>query len=507
MKFFYQTFFSAFIFLFAFTLPAYPQDPLPASDPGLAKFREAFYLPHELRLKYPTYDCLDFILTQQEEKDWNSFFSVITGFDKSILQTRILKDIQTVDEAREYFEKYRKEIKFGGVVISEVTLVNREGKLYKLYWVGQRAFSKLNEAKNAIKSVKKAIEAQGLDFGTSVQAAKKYAEGFTGAEKEAAVEEPCVVIKPDWLEQEEGFFTAYDGLNLRSIWGKYPDEDWFLYQSIGEATYRQTNLDDRGFNTFPVGFFFNRLLFRGLKFAGSSIDPYIEHDLRFEANDLNFNNTIDFAAGLEYRPFRKNKWLESSPWTAWIMNFRTFVEYIRREPVKDIILFSRDHEVKAGVDYFKEWGIDMPKEGDQDTWLWGELFIDWHFEKTNFSVDDDFDAFIFNDAAKIGIKWPRIPLPKNSINDELVIMPYILYDRVANSGHSSFFQNRFFLGGGVRLMPFRSYRLMNSQWLFRTKIFFEYEGIGAAQYTKADPPSRVPDRDYRVGVNFSLNRF
>ncbi len=474
--------------------------------PPINQFQNAFYVPHELRLKYATYDCADFIVTQQREDSWNSLFSVVTGYNDGVLETRILKDIQTIDEAREYFEKYTKPITDEGVTINEVTLVNKNQKLSSLYFVGHLAFSNLEEAQAAIDQVKKEIQAAGGNFSASVQDAKQYAASYTGVEHEAALEAEPVIIKPNFQQEEDIFFGAYDGINPRRFWGKYPEEDWYLYQSVGESTYRNTNLDSRSFNA-QVGFFNNRIVIRGLKFLGSSIDPYIEATVRGETNGRAFASTVDFAAGIEYRPFRLNKKLAESVWTDWIRNFRTYVVYERREPIKDIILFSRDHDVEAGFDFFKEWGIDMPKEGNPDTWLWGELFMNNRFRKTDFSTDDDFDAFIFNNAGKIGFKWPRIPLPKNPINDELVFMPYCMFDQVANSGHSFFFENRYFIGAGMRIMPFRSYRFLNSQWLFRLKIFGEYIAYGGAQYTKAEPPSSVPDRDYRVGVNISLNRF
>ncbi|MBI4971558.1 MAG: hypothetical protein HZC17_06950 [Candidatus Omnitrophica bacterium] len=290
------------------------------------------------------------------------------------------------------------------------------------------------------------------------------------------------------------------------MWGKYPEEDWYLYQVVGETTYRNTNLESRSFNA-QVAYFDNRIVIRGLKFLGSSIDPYIEANVRGDTTDATFNNTVDVMAGIEYRPFRLNKKLAESPWTDWIRNFRSYVVYDKREPIKDIIVFSNDHDVEMGFDFFKEWGIDMPKEGDKDTWLWGELFMNNRFRKTDFTINDHYDGFIFNNAGKIGLKFPRIPLPKNPLNDEMVFWPYVFFDQVSTSAISANYENRYYIGAGMRLMPFRAYRFLNSQWLFRTKIFGEYIAFGGVQNTKTEPPSSVPDRDYRVGINFSLNRF
>lgn len=475
-------------------------------SPKPNSYQDAFYMPHELRLHFSTYDCLNFILTKREEPKWNSFFSVVTGFDSGILQTRILRNIQTISEARIYFRNHTKIIDYQGAPIIEAQLQKRTGDPYTMYWIGHRGYSDLKQAQNAVLEIKKGVASSGISFDQTIQRAEEYALSFAGAEKVAAQEVIEPGVKPNFEREEDLFFAAYDSLNLKKVWGKYPDDDWFLYQSIFESTYRNTNLSDGGFNAL-TGFFFNRIVFRGIKFFGSSIDPYIEHDLRFETNDLDFNNTIDFAAGLEWRPLRRDRTLDDNPWIEWIRNYRIFIEYIRREPIKDVIAFSRDHDVKVGVDFFKEWGIDLPKEGEKDGLFWGEYFGDYNFQKTNFSSIDDFDSFLFNSNIKFGLKWPRIPLPDNPINNELVFMPYILFEHVNNSGQSSFFQNRYFAGAGLRLMPFRDYRFLNSQWVFRTKLFFEYEGIGGTQDSKAGAPSNVPEHDYRLGVNISLNRF
>ncbi len=503
--------FSSFLFIFiAAQLISVPsvlaQTNSSNQDSSISQFKDQFYMPHETRLKYATYDCLSFILTKQEVDDWNSFFSVVTGFDQSILETRILKDVQTVDEARDYFESNSKRIDYKGASILEVTLKKKDGSDYQMYWVGQKAFSNLEQAQGAVLKIKKILDAKNLNFDDSVEVAENYSQSFTGAEKVAAKEEVGLGEKPNFQNEEEFFFDVIDGLELNKFYGKYPEDEWFLYQAVGEATFRNTNLDNRSFNAV-TGFNSNRVVFRGLKFFGSSIDPYVEGIIRFETNSRAFSNSIDWTGGLEYRPFRLNKALEKSPWTEWAKNIRMYLTYTRRDPIKDISFGDRDHDLQVGIDYFKEWGIDLPKEGDDDSFLWGEWFGNYYFSKTGLGSTDDFDSYVLNSAVRMGIKWPRIPLPENPINDELVVMPYFLFEHVNTTGTGFFFQNRYFVGAGVRLMPFRSYRFLNSQWLFKTKLFFEYEGVGSTQYSKRNPPSSVPDRDYRLGINVSLNRF
>ena len=108
-------------------------------------------------------------------------------------------------------------------------------------------------------------------------------------------------------------------------------------------------------------------------------------------------------------------------------------------------------------------------------------------------------------SIKFGLKFPRFPLPDNPVNQEFMLMPYFTFEDVRNSEFSRFFQNRYFYGWGVRWMPFRDYHFMNSEWLFKCKLFFEY--MQDVHYTKAKPSSELPEKDMRLGINLSIRRF
>ena len=133
---------------------------------------------------------------------------------------------------------------------------------------------------------------------------------------------------------------------------------------------------------------------------------------------------------------------------------------------------------------------------------------DYTVQKTNFSSEKSFNALLANSSVMIGIKLPGIPLPHNIINDELVLMPYLRFEQTANSSFSFWYQNYYFIATGLRIMPFRTYRWKENEWLSTTRIFAEWIGIGRDQYLKQDgEPSTKVDYDLRFGVSFSSRRF
>ena len=57
-------------------------------------------------------------------------------------------------------------------------------------------------------------------------------------------------------------------------------------------------------------------------------------------------------------------------------------------------------------------------------------------------------------------------------------------------------------------MPFMAYKWKENEWLSKTAVFGEWDGIGAAQRVKqVEKPPLVPSYDLRFGVKFSSRRF
>ena len=241
-----------------------------------------------------------------------------------------------------------------------------------------------------------------------------------------------------------------------------------------------------------------------------------------ESQGANFPKHLDLIAGLEYRPFGRVDFLENFNVQGLYLlkfarNFRFFVEYLERKNLSDEITGSPDTDLWFGTDIFYEWGIDLPlpwvvpkRTNVVDyihDFVWGEYYGSYRYERTDFSTIDSFDSWVLNSSFTLGIKWPNVPLPQNPINDQLTLMPYIRLEQITVPRRTHLdYDNRIFLAAGLRWMPFRNYQFEHNEWLFKTKLFAEYVGIGGI-FHPTDAHADVPDRDWRVGVNVSFKRY
>ncbi len=478
--------------------------------------RDTFYLNQDVKLKREVFEVEGFFLVPQPAPDWNSSFSIITSAKGNIITTHILKNVNSSDDARKFFLENVKLYDSYGVPIRALALETKTGKKKKLYWVGSRAFRSLNDARKSVKVVKKAIEKQGGDFEEAIRRSNEISKvPAVPAEKppapRTAQEEEFLLKMVDWLGFDKYLYGPFYGI---------PSGEPILYQATFETSYRTTNLSERHFDS-DVGYFSNRLVFKGLRFlASTTIDPYVEVTPSLESNGLDYASYVQIAGGFEWRPFARSAFLQNFqpyglPLLDWLRNLRTYVAYVQNKNIK----YKFDDPVKtysleAGITLFKEWGIDLPtyerfsSEGKffkKSDLVWGELYGEYIFDKTNYTAGDNLNCMLYTTAFKIGLKFPRFPLPNNPINEEFLVMPYFLFEDTRNGEFSRFYQNRMFYGWGVRWMPFRDYRFVNNEWLFKTKFFFEY--IQDVNYTKNEPDGAVPEKDFRLGVNVSLRRF
>ncbi len=486
------------------------------SLPVEALLRDMFVLSHTAKLERDVYEVEGFTLVYHPAKDWNSAYSIVTGFKGDVLTTHILKDVNSVEDARKYFLKNVKSHSFRGINIRELSLASKSGPGMKLYWVGNRAFRSLKDAQKSVGIMKKNIEAQGGSFKRAVAKMREISKEPPSPPKPG---------KPARAELEEEYaFKALDWLGFTEyLYGPFygePAGEKILYQSTFETTYRTTNFTKKDFNAL-TGFWSHRLVFRGIRFiGGTTVDPYIEAVPSWQSDPSDFATNLEVSGGLEWRPLVRNSFLQNYqpyglPMLDWIRNTRVFLVYSQRKNIKD----KFDDEVitnnlRAGVELFKEWGVDLPSldviSGEspyfkKSDFLWSEVFLQYFYNKTNFSSEPDYQSIQNTEAFKVGIKLPRFPLPDNPINQEFLLMPYITFENNVNHEHDFSFQNRFYYGYGVRWMPFRDYRFANNEWLFKTKIFFEY--YPEIHYGQAKPASEVPEQDIRFGLNMSFKRF
>ena len=493
--------------------PSAPEMPPAAPLPNV--FAEQFLMSPDLRLRYPTSELKGFVFVETPERETKTNYSIVTHFGGSAIRTQALPGLKDLQEARKWIEDHLKTSEFEGAEIRELPLPTRDGKTKNRYWVGQQSFSTPEDARAHIALVKSVAEIQGGDFTTMVKEAES---ALRSPEEELPME-----ITPAQFEREEKvFLKLLDQLDIgNEAYGPFMGEtvgEPVLWQSFGETSWRMTNLDKRNFSD-QVGFWTNRLVIKGIRFPFNTVDPFVEMTGALESNGTDGASHLDLSAGLEWRPFARNPTVYNyRPWTLplleFIRNYRVYIQYFDRKNLKDEITGIKDYDFRAGVQIFYEWGIDLPGADEEAPssavdylrrYVWGEYFGDYHWEKTDFTLEDDFNAFIANSSVILGFRFPGIPLPPNYVNEELVIMPYFRFEHVNNSSFSFRYQNQYFVSVGARWMPFRNYRFKDNEWLFKTKVFAEFVGVGLVQNPKQDDDT--PDYDLRFGVSFSHRRF
>ena len=493
--------------------------PPPAEPQANHIFRDQFYLNSAQKIRNNTIQAGDFLVVERSNPEWNSNISIVSDFAPQAVRTRVLKDIQTVDQAKEWIEKEKQTIPFEDVPIQKLVLTLPAGGTKEMFWVGNKSFDSYDQAAAQVAMAQSVIEMQGGNFTRAVQLAKESVE----PEPAPAPSEP-VKTRAQYEKEEQIALKWADQLDIgESLWGPFhgvPAGEPILYQSFGETSWRATNLAKNSFNS-EVAFWTNRFVFKGIRFPLSTIDPYVEATVAPESTGNDGANQLDTVVGAEWRPLVRNQWFENfMPWGLQLLkfakNYRFFAQYMERRNLKDEIANIRDYDFRFGVDIFYDWGIDLspvdqtPRKGFAgflSDHSWGEYYGNYAWRYTNFTAEEDFDAWIFDSSLVLGAKVPVMKLPRNPLNDELLLMPYFRFAMIYNAKLSNPADNRYYVSVGVRWMPFRDYRFVNNEWLFKTKIFAEYLAIGKVQNYHTDDGVPLPDEDWRIGVGWSLRRF
>ena len=495
------------------------QEPAGPESPANSLFRDQFYLKPSERIRHKTTQAEGLLVLEQSSPEWNSKVAIVSDFAPNAIRTQVLKDVQSVDEAKEWIRKQKQARSFEGVPIIQLSVPLPDGSVQERFWVGNKSFFSFDKAEAEIAQVQSVIEMQGGDF----QRALALAEEMKEKEEPPPPEEQKT---PAQFEKEEEIALRWiDQMNIGdSLFGPIQGVsagEPILYQSFGEGSWRNTNLGKTAFNSV-VGFWTNRLVFKGIRAPFSTIDPFVEVTVAPEATGNDGGNQLDLVGGFEWRPFARWATFENfKPWGSipllrFVRNYRFYVQYMQRRNLKDEIANIRDFDFRYGVDIFYEWGVELPPadqhldkkgvEGFLTNYVWGEYYGNYSWRSTNFTTDPEFHAWLLDSSVIFGLKVPVMSLPSNRYNDELLLMPYLRLGLIVNGQHPNPSDNRCFVAVGLRWMPFRSYQFVSKEWLFKTKIFAEYIGIGGVHNFKNEKRSR-PDEDWRIGLAFSLRRF
>jgi len=493
--------------------------PVKKEPPKPNLFADTFYLTSEQRLAYDVYDLDGFIFVKSPNPALNTKYAVVTGFGGGAMKTRAIPNLQTLEEAKKWVSEHQKTEEFESVAIKKLSL-GKDGNAKELYWVGQKAYPDFKTAQQEVAVVQSVVTSQGGDFARLVADAPSYTpltDGAKGAE----------IKGPANFEREEALMLKYlDQLDVgEKLFGPFQGDssgESFSWQSFGETTWRRTNLDRTDYRS-QVGFWTNRVVFKGFRFPMNTVDAFLEDTISLDSTSSDFSSNMTLFAGLEWRPFARNAWLYNyRPWGGisvleWVKNFRFYLMYGERKAIKDPIEGSADTDLLAGVQIFYEWGVELPPLDQREPktfsdfveqYFWGEYFGNYRHEMTNFGSEDDYNSWLGGSSVTMGVKLPGIPLPANPINEELMLMPYMRFEHVNSAEFSFPYQNQYFVAAGMRWMPWRNYRFKENEWLSKAKFFGEYVGVGLTQHAKQDEEAPNAVRwDLRFGVSFSSRRY
>ncbi len=492
--------------------------PVAEVKPDVNLFAEHFYAPAPQKLDHRMNEIRGFPVLKSHSREKDAEFSIVTNFGGGAVKSRHLSGLKNMKDIDDYIKKNVKIAIFEGVEIRQLPVPHADGKTTELYWVGDRAFVSSEEAMTAIIASKTNVELQGGNFAEAVRSAPIY---VPEAEKSIEVKTPAQFKKEEELILK---FTDQLGIGekMYGVLQGTPCGTPITWQSFGETSWRLTNLASNHFDT-QVGYWTNRLVFSGIRFPLHNIDPFIEETIALQSDSADYASNLQLFAGLEWRPLARNPWLLNFqpfggiPILEWMRNYRFYIKYGNRYNIKNDITGSKDYDLIWGVQCYYEWGTELRPLDEAKPekftdylrqYVWGEYFGNYYVSKTGFGSDKSFNAFIANSTVTLGIKLPGIPIPHNCISDQIILMPYMRFEHVNNAQFSYWYQNQFFVAAGLRWMPFMDYRWKENEWLSKTAVFAEYDGIGGAQRVKAQgEPGVVPNYDFRVGVKFSSRRF
>ncbi len=490
-----------------------------APKPNL--FAKTFFASPAKKSESIATDVQGFTVVHTPSRKMDSEYAVITDFGGEVVKTRYLKGLKTIDDVNDYVQKNLETAEEGNVEIRKMKLPGEGGQT--LFWVGDKSFTSLDEAKQWIAKVRQQVVEIGGNFDEMVSEAQTPVE----IENEYVTQFDQQDYIPNQKKEEDMVLKWADQMDLgEELWGPFhgdPAGEPILWQSFGETTYRKTNLEDNKYNS-QVAYWTNRVVLRGIRFPLNTLDPYLETTAVMEAVSEDYKSYADFFAGVEWRPLARNHWLENYrpigniSILKWIRNYRFYVQYGDRKNIKDEIQ-AKDWDYQAGVQMFYEFGVELPDLSQPapesfpeylQEYVWGEYFAKYRYERTSFSTDKDSRAIILENSLILGLKMPGIPLPENPVNNEIKLMPYIHLNQTWNDNHSFSYQNYYYVGAGVRWMPFNTWRHKENEWLSKIKVFGEWIAIGKTQYVKVDSSENGDNlvrNDLRFGVSFASRRY
>ena len=300
------------------------------------------------------------------------------------------------------------------------------------------------------------------------------------------VSQPTISAGADRHSGSQDDITFASGLELT---------DWLTVSANLESAWRNTNFDNSGHNTFL-----------------SQGDSRLEFWLPPGRDEFSWGPYVRFAGltsdksrawenvwlaqpgyGLNVYPFSAADFRKENEGAAKILGpLRLFGEYNRMDYWGRTNMWRPNEQVRAGADYWKA----LHTNNTYMPW-WAEVWSGLWWQSAN-EFDKDYDATIFANALRIGIRQPKAGIVS-------ALSPYVLVESSLTDNRAFYWENRLLAGAGMRFAPLIDRYKDNSNWLTRLVAFAEY--LHVAAYYRESAPSSVPDYDVRVGISLSIGEW
>jgi hypothetical protein len=271
-----------------------------------------------------------------------------------------------------------------------------------------------------------------------------------------------------------------------------------MWPTFGDVGYRSSNFYSEGYN-YVGGWVESRFTLQCLNGPAwhGGIGIYLKGVLAKSSHDESlWENTVAYGIGAEIRPLSTIERVRNHPWLEWLAHFRIYGEYLKHDFLGNEAEWFPDEDVRTGAEIWKEFNVDLTSVAMVPPHfhhrLWGELWWDGSYRRTNF-FDEDYDSWRTAVVARFGLRLS----PDIGMGRDIYLMPYVLAEG-SLSQQRCFWENRGVVGLGLRVMPFQH---AQTDWLNELRVFAEYHRV--ACYFKNDAPELIPGNDTRLGLNFS----
>jgi hypothetical protein len=171
---------------------------------------------------------------------------------------------------------------------------------------------------------------------------------------------------------------------------------------------------------------------------------------------------------------------------------RLFGEYNRLNYWGTANRWRPDEQTRIGAEYWRALHVN-----DVGPWWWAETWSGLWYQTAN-EFDSHYNSWVFANALRAGVRKPYSGLFS-------AITPYVALESSLTDNSQYYWENRLWVGGGLRFAPSLRQLPQGMKWLNRFVFYAEYLHVGA--YYRDSAPSSVPDYDVRVGINFSIGEW